>query len=143
MGESLAIRELTPEERVANDLVLRELREHFSEWSEYDSEHELIEFAIYEGCSDAEHCSDVLRRAAPLALGKQLIEREGFMWVMVQRESGWQLALAHTAIAEPIDMAAVTAGKWNREQYDEKPNVVQLVNDSYAALAAAATQHAR
>jgi hypothetical protein len=47
----------------------------------------------------------VLREAAPFALGKQLVEQDGFQWVMVEAAGGaWHHAVTHPALGEPVDL---------------------------------------
>jgi hypothetical protein len=130
-------RELTADELAQIELVMLDLTEHFSEWKgvgEHGTEHELIEFAVYEGCSRLEHCRDILERAAPLALGRRLIALNGFSWAMAYSDDRWQLCLKHPRIAEPILLSSVCRGEWNRESYDEPPDLVRIVTDSYEAI---------
>ena len=52
MAAATKTRSLKPAENRFIDQVLRELRLHFKEWtSNYRNEHDLIAFAIYEGCA--------------------------------------------------------------------------------------------
>jgi hypothetical protein len=119
--------------------ALRRLREHFHEWSgDYDSEHELIGFAIYEGCAGSEHCGAVLQNAAAFALGKELVERDGYSWVMLKVGDEWRHAVAHPALPEPVDLTTLSAGVWNQERYNERPDPVVIVHDSYERLRAVA-----
>jgi hypothetical protein len=135
MNNPATTRALTPAEHASIAAVLADLRQHFREWSDqYASEHELIEFAIYEGCSAAEHCRTVLDRAALFALGKQLVRRDGYAWVMVELDGRWQYGLTHASLDVPIVLEAIAGGAWNGEQYDEEPDAAQIVNDSYKQL---------
>jgi hypothetical protein len=139
MDENVTTRALTAGDRAVIDAELHELREHFHEWSSDDPcEHSLIEFAIYEGCVESDHCRDVLRKAAPFALGKELVEKDGFEWVMLQVDGGWHHAVTHPSLDTPVDLATIENGSWNREQYDEVQDPARIVNESYGALSATA-----
>lgn len=137
MKEPCLNRPLTHAERERIDHVLLRLRAHFREWSDqYQGELELIQFAVYEGCNQSPHCYEILVEAAPLALGKQLVERAEYSWVMVQADAGWELALTHDILTKPILLASIIRGEWNHERYDEPPDKVEVTIDSYETLAA-------
>ena len=78
-------RDPTPSEGAFVEEVLRRLREHFLEWCAPETEgheHHLAAFAYYEGCGRSDHCRAILGEAAPFALGRELVARHGFRWVI-------------------------------------------------------------
>src|SRR5262245_45379558 len=93
------MRGLTKAERGHVDAVLLELRRHFQQWVDVDdpkaSEHSLIAFAEYEGQFGSNCCQPILERATPLALGRELVEKHGFAWVMVEAEGAWHYGVRH------------------------------------------------
>ncbi|MCD6049480.1 MAG: hypothetical protein K0Q55_883 [Verrucomicrobia bacterium] len=104
-----ATRPLDPadHERIAE--TFRELHAHFHEWSQnyQRQEHDLIAFAYYEGCGNTTCCSDILSRAAPLALGQKLVAENGFAWIMVRAENVWHYAIVHLEVGLFIDLEAL------------------------------------
>ena len=42
------------------EAVFTEFRAHFHEWSNFESEHELVGFAFYEGCGASPCCGAIL-----------------------------------------------------------------------------------
>jgi hypothetical protein len=128
---TVSSRSLTPAEKASITRTLRRLREHFHEWPHYEGhEHDLIEFAYYEGCGDTECCGDLLAKAAPFALGKELVARHGFQWVMITSGRSWRYGVAHPALDRPIDLASLEDGSWNDEEYDEPPCSGRMTVDS-------------
>lgn len=104
----------TAAERRHIDAVLLELRRHFRQWIDVNdpkaSEHDLIGFADYEGQFGTECCQAILERATPLALGRQLVEKHGFAWVMVENAGMWHYGVRHEKLAGPIRLDALEDG---------------------------------
>lgn len=91
--------------------VLSVLREHFHEWTyDFDSEHDLVGFAYYEGCGSSACCAGILQQAAPLALGKELVTKHDFEWVMTRGKTGWQFAAIHPSSGLFIDLQEIENG---------------------------------
>jgi hypothetical protein len=131
-------RPLTANECAFRDEALSQLRAHFHQWSDMGfSEHGLIEFAIYEGCLGTVCCQEILNKTAAFALAKELADVDGFEWVMMEIQTGWHYAIYHTKLNDPIDLTLLDSGKWNRKQYDEAPDRVEVITDSYEALSEA------
>jgi hypothetical protein len=108
---------------------LRRLRDHFHEWPCYEGgEYEWVGFAYYEGCGDSACCGDLLAEAAPVALGAELVARHGFVWVSL---GPGRLGVAHRALAEPVDLAAVAGGGW----CDEPPETPARGHVTHGSLA--------
>ncbi len=128
-------RSLSKNDEVRMAEILGELREHFKEWSEnYPSEHELIGFAYYEGCGRSICCRDILKRAAPIALGKELVAKHDFEWVMVRASGGWHYAVKHSSTGLFVDLEEIDDGKWSgANPYQEVPSG-QHTHDSYEAI---------
>ena len=62
-----------------NNAYLTELRCIFSVWSgQYEDEYDLLDFAYYEGC-----CEPIMAIAAPYVMGKSLVKKFNFRWIMV------------------------------------------------------------
>jgi len=132
---SLRTRPLTDDDRAIIDTAFRELREHFHEWADdYESEHELIGFAVYEGFSGSEHCSAVMEKAAPFAVGKELVENDGFQWVMLEVNGDWHYAVLHPAIRTPIDLETLSTGMWIREPAHRPADPATRISESYKAI---------
>jgi hypothetical protein len=114
-------RDPTPSEGAFVEEVLRRLREHFLEWCAPETEgheHHLAAFAYYEGCGRSDHCRAILGEAAPFALGRELVARHGFRWVMIAAGDAWRYGVAHPALSAPIDLLSLEDGSWNDEEYD-------------------------
>ena len=111
--------------------VLTKLREHFHEWPCYEvSEWELVGFAYYEGCGGSDHCGQILVEASPIALGKELVAKHGFLWAMLRSGQSWKYAVVHPDLDRPIDLHALEDGSWNEEEYDEPPDPGKMTHDS-------------
>lgn len=114
--------------------IFAELRAHFHEWSDdYDSEHDLIAFAFYEGCGRSGHCSSILGKAAPLAVGKELVAKHGFQWTMVRAKAEWHCAVSHPSRGLFIDLQALDDGSWLDKGHEARPPGM-LAHDSYEAI---------
>ena len=131
------VRALTPAEKRSVEKVLRGLREHFHGWKcPQGYEHDLVGFAYYEGCGHRwECCREILTEAAPLALGRELVARHGFRWVMIRARRSWCYAVAHPALGWPIDLYALEDGSWNAEEYDQPPDPGKMTHDSIETIA--------
>ena len=105
------------------DEVFAELRAHFHEWSgNYESEHDLIGFAYYEGCGGSSCCGSILAQAAPLALGKELVRKHGFVWTMTRAKDDWHFAVVHPSVGLLIDLQSIDDGSWLESAgYDPQP----------------------
>ena len=100
-------RALSPAETRHIESTLEQLRDHFKEWpTEPGNEWHLVDFAFYEGCGGSEHCGELLRTAAPLALGRQLVTKHDFEWCMYSKDESqdWRYAIIHRKLDEPIDL---------------------------------------
>jgi hypothetical protein len=132
-------RDLTPSEEAFIADVLRRLREHFPEWCGPNSEgyeHDLAAFAFYEGCGGSEHCGAILAEAAPFALGRELVARHGFRWVMLASGNGWRYGASHPALDQPLDLLSLEDGSWNEVEYDPggEPSPGKLTHDSLETI---------
>lgn len=135
-------RELTPsEEKFIADL-LHELCNIFRVWVHSEGfEHDLIGFAYYEGCGGPEQpYSELLARASPFALGRELVSRHGFRWVMIASGSEWRYGVTHPALHQPIDLVSLEDGSWNHEEYDEPPDAGRMTHDSFDTIVAQVKQ---
>ncbi len=100
-------RSLTSVEIQHVDDVLQRLRQHFDEWpTDVGNEWHLIDFAFYEGCGGSNHCGELLRIAAPLALGRHLVTHHGCEWCMCSDTAtdSWRFAVSHPNLDVPIDL---------------------------------------
>ncbi len=128
-------RTLTTDESSHVGDVLSRLRNHFSEWPNYENnEHELVSFAFYEGCGGSDHCGNLLAEAAPFALASALVSKHGFEWVMVFRNQSWKFALRHASLESPIELSSLEDGRWNDNEYDETPCPGETTNDSLECI---------
>lgn len=119
----------------AIDAVLAELRAHFHEWSQgLDHEHDLIGFAFYEGCGGQSCCGDILARAAPLAVGKELVKKHGFEWVMMRASEGWNPAVIHPASGLFIDLQELENGVFLDDPYRHAAEPGRATHESYEAI---------
>jgi len=119
------------------DDVLQELRNHFHQWSPtYQSEHELVAFAFYEGCGGSSHCSQILARSAPLALGKELVLKHGFEWLMVRAPDTWHYAVSHPPTGLLIDLQSIDDGEWIQANRFETHDPGSNTNRSFDAILA-------
>ncbi len=114
-------RELTTDEKSIVSARLADLRRTFAVWSDdydddYGDDYNLIAYAYYEGCDQP-----VLAAAAPYAVGRSLVEKNGFTWVMVQSGSSWHHGVIHPMLPEPIDLLDLESGKWCRPEPDDEP----------------------
>ncbi len=103
-------RTLTPTEIRHIETALERLREHFSEWpTPPGNEWHLVDFAFYEGCGGSGHCGELLRTAAPLALGQHLVTHHDCEWCMVDGNSAqdWRFAISHHTLEHPLDLYAL------------------------------------
>jgi hypothetical protein len=128
-------RELTAQDQQRMNTVFAELRAHFHEWSHFESEHDLVGFAFYEGCGASPCCGAILSKAAPLALGRELVLKHGFHWVMVRSESGWHYAVTHSTRGLFINVESLEEGSWMKNEDDTKP-AGRRTHDSYDAIVA-------
>jgi len=128
-------RELSSEEQQRMEMVFAELRAHFHEWRNFESEHDLVGFAYYEGCGASRCCGGILSKAAPLALGKELVRKHGFHWAMVRAEGGWHYAVTHPTRGLFIDVESLEDGSWLENKYDSQP-AGRRTHDSYDAIVA-------
>jgi hypothetical protein len=121
------VKSLTDKQRAHIADVLRRLREHFpGAWPgcAEGHEHRLMEFAYYEGCGHRpgwECCRDLLAKAAPFAVGQELVAHHGFRWVMFGSGRAWRYGVVHPALDRPLDLAALEDGSWCEEEYDQPP----------------------
>lgn len=121
------------------DALLIELHEHFFEWREFGNRyHELVQFAIYEGCDGRDCCRDLLDRTASYAVANRLVVENGFCWAVL---ADGTFAVTHAAILAPVSIRAIEDGKWNQEEYDEPPGIARLAADSYEALRSVVQGH--
>jgi hypothetical protein len=143
----LSTRDLAPSEEAFIAGVLRRLREHFHEWcgpAAEGHEHDLVAFAFYEGCGGSEHCGEILAEAAPIALGRELVARHGFRWVMIASGDNWRYGVAHPALSRPIDLLSLEDGSWNDEEYDPggEPAPGETTHDSLDTIVKRVREHA-
>ncbi len=134
---AISVRDLTPAEGASIEDVLRRLREHYSVWSEFATgfEHDLMAFAYYEGCSDRDDCCRaILAEAAPFALGRELVARHGFRWVMIGSGAGWRYGVEHPALDRPIDLLSLEDGSWNVEEFDQPASPGRTTLDSLETI---------
>jgi hypothetical protein len=132
------VRDLTPAEEATVEGVLRRLREHYPkswpgciEGHEYD----LMGFAYYEGCGHRwECCREILAEAAPFALGRELVAKHGFRWVMIRSGRSWGYGVEHPALDRPIDLDSLEDGPWNEEEYDQPPCPGRMTHDSLETI---------
>src|SRR5690349_24152783 len=95
------------------DEIFAGLRAHFHEWSQnHDNEHDLIGFAYYEGCGGSSCCGSILSRAAPLAVGKELVAHYGFQWTMARTKDDWDFAVVHPSLGLFVDLRDLDSGSW-------------------------------
>lgn len=117
------LREPTAEEMSIVDQRLAELRREFPgpSWSDsYEDEYDLLGFAYYEGC-DRTGALAVMVSAVPYAVGKSLVRRHGFSWVMVRAGESWHHGVVHPLLREPIDLMTLEDGAWYRPYTDDEP----------------------
>jgi hypothetical protein len=93
-----------------------------------------VAFAFYERCGGTECCGAILAEAAPLALGKELVARHGFRWVMVTSGQSRRYGVTHPALDRPIDLASLEDGSWNDEEYDQPPVPGRMTHDSLETI---------
>lgn len=127
-------RELSGEDAERRESVFAELRSHFHEWKNFESEHDLVGFAFYEGCGASPCCGAILAKAAPLALGKDLVHKHGFQWTMVRAHEGWHYAVTHPS-GLFIDLESLEDGAWLKNKYDSQPTG-RRTHDSHDAIVA-------
>ena len=111
----------------------------------HSSEHELVGFALDEGFGGGSaHCGGVPRKAAPFTLGKRLVERDGFEWVMVEAAGGggWHHAVTHPARGEPVDLMTLDEAARNGGAYDRDGDGVQIVHEAHERIRYAARRAA-
>jgi hypothetical protein len=143
---TLSLREPTASEVAFIADVLRRLREHFPEWCSPNAEgyeHDLAAFAFYEGCGGSEHCGAILAEAAPFALGRELVARHGFRWVMLASGDGWRYGVAHPALSDAIDLLSLEDGSWNEVEYDPggEPAPGEMTHDSLETIVERVREH--
>ena len=140
-GEIMAarsIRSLTTIEETTIHDVLRKLREHFNGWTWFhDCELALMQFAYYEGCGHRWNCClEILTEAAPFALGKELVSKHGFRWVMARSGRTWRYAVEHPALDRPVVLASLEDRPWDAEKYDSQPDPGRMTIDSLETIVA-------
>jgi hypothetical protein len=142
---AISPRSLIPAEKALVTRVLRRLREHFHAWPCLPGhEHDLAGFAYYEGCGHRwECCRAILAEAAPLALGRELVTKHGFRWVMVRSGRSWRYGVEHPALDRPIDLRSLEDGSWNEEEYDQPPCPGKMTHDSLEAIVRRVREHDR
>lgn len=128
-------RELSAQDQQHMEAVFTELRVHFHEWPNFESEHDLVGFAFYEGCGASPCCSSILSKAAPLALGKELVQKHGFHWMMVRSTGGWHYSVTHSTRGLFIELEALEDCAWSKNKYDSQP-IGRRTHDSYDAIVA-------
>ena len=117
------------------DEVFEALRSHFHEWSaNYESEHDLIGFAYYEGCGGSGCCGSILAQSAPLALGKQLVGKHGFAWIMTRAKNDWHYAVVHPSAGVFIDLQSIDDGSWTGGDPYDSPPPGKRTHDSYEKI---------
>jgi hypothetical protein len=86
--------------------ALARLRQHFEHWPcEPGKEWYLVNFAYYEGCGHRwQCCTNILQEAAPLALGRTLVDEFEFTWCMLQKHGLWRYSIRHPEIDETFDL---------------------------------------
>jgi len=132
-----ASRQLTSSEQSYIADIFQRLRDHFHEWPDNgDDVHELVGFAIYEGCGGSDCCGRLLEEAAPIALGDELVRRHEFEWVMVHADGAWHFAVTHPSLSQPIDLQQMEDGSWNDEEYDEPTLPGEMTHDSLETILA-------
>ncbi len=125
-------RDFTPADQVKLDEVFAALRAHFHQWTNaYESEHDLIAFAYYEGCGGSRCCGAILAEAAPLALGKQLVQEHGFKWTMARSQEDWHFAVYHPEAGMFIDLQSLEGGSWAQDDPYYPPSPGQRTHTSY------------
>jgi hypothetical protein len=94
--------------------ILLELRRHFRGWIKLDdpdaSEHDLIAFAEYEGQFGTQCCAEILAKASPFAVGRQLVRKNGFKWCMVESDGAWHYGVRHDRLEQPIRLDTLEDG---------------------------------
>lgn len=98
-------RPLTKAESTDVEDQLERLRDHYECWpTERGNEWRLSRFAYYEGCDRTPACAEILAIASPLALGRELVERHGCEWCMIETDDGARIGVAHHSLEMPIDL---------------------------------------
>lgn len=87
-------------------------------------------FAYYEGHGGSECCGSTLAAAAPLAVGKELVERHGFFWIMVRAEGGWHFAVTHPSTGLFIDLENLDNGEWLKDEFPKRRAPGEWAHDS-------------
>lgn len=82
--------------------TLDEFKGHFKEfWSDseyYGGYYELLGFCYYEGCG-GDCCGDILGRAAPYALGYELVKRYNFQWAIEEDGQSSKTGVTHARLS--------------------------------------------
>ena len=102
-------REPTEEEMDLIELQLERLREHFKCWpTKVGYEWDLCRFAYYEGSDRRDpKGAGILAAAAPLALGRELVERHECDWCMIDSSSTSKFGVKHQSLDTAIDLFAL------------------------------------
>lgn len=129
----------TPNEREQAYIVesLRRLREHFKIWPSEGAEHDLLGFALYEGCYKDAASGRIIAETAPFALGHELVSYYGFEWVIITRDVHVaRYAVWHPRLERPIDLLGLEDGEWADPdaRCDEPPSPGELTLDSLVPI---------
>lgn len=88
---------------------LARLREHSKCWpTKAGFEWELCRFAYYEGSDrHSPGCAEILEKASPLALGRELVERHNCNWCIIESSSVPRIGVNHQLLDAPVDLFAL------------------------------------
>ena len=115
-------RAATRSELAEIDSKLAQLRDEFKCWpTKMGFEWDLCRFAYYEGSDrHSPECAVVLAATAPLALGRELVERHNCEWCIIESSSGARIGVCHQSLDGPVDLFALDSSPWlDPDEHDD------------------------
>lgn len=115
-------RAVTFREMAAIESKLSHLRDAFNCWpTNLGFEWDLCRFAYYEGSDrHSRELAVVLGSTAPLALGRELVERYNCEWCIIESSSGPRIGVCHQSLDAPVDLFELDASPLlDPEEHDE------------------------
>lgn len=115
-------RAATRRELAAIESKLGHLRDAFKCWpTKLGFEWDLCRFAYYEGSDrHSTELADVLGATAPLALGRELVERHNCEWCMIESSSGSRIGVHHQSLDAPVDLFALDSSpRLDPDEHDD------------------------
>ncbi len=75
---------------------------------------------------------DLLESTFPLVVLNVMVCQQACRWVMVRCGQGWEYAVDHDLLPNPLSVSELCRGEWIENwDFDEPPELVELADESY------------